>query len=115
MNAANVVTSFPSWRRSATRGGSGFEVSLDGKGFVKTGVDRHAPGTGPGGPQDVPLSLETTCQGGFAIGDVRFGSVKPVFGGAIGEGAASGGPSPLLPAGWTEQSRSVKPDRRALP
>src|SRR5262245_944556 len=51
-------------------------VRLDSKGFVLTGSDaapdRH--------------SLETSCRGVFAVGDVRSGSVKRV-GAAIGEGA----------------------------
>ena len=52
------------------------EVSLDAKGFVRTGNDvgqgRHA--------------LETSRPGVFAIGDVRGGSVKRVAA-AVGEGA----------------------------
>jgi thioredoxin reductase (NADPH) len=48
-------------------------ITLDAKGFVKTGHES--------------LPLETSVPGIFAIGDVRSGSVKRV-GGAIGEGAA---------------------------
>ncbi len=60
-------------------------VTIDEKGFVKTGPalapgDAHAPNGGR-------LPLETSVPGVFAIGDVRSGSVKRV-GGAIGEGAA---------------------------
>jgi thioredoxin reductase (NADPH) len=48
-------------------------VTLDGKGFVRTGHDGRHP-------------LETNCDGVFAIGDVRSGSVKRVAA-AVGEGA----------------------------
>jgi thioredoxin reductase (NADPH) len=51
-------------------------VALDGKGFVRTGPDAAA-GRGP---------LETSCDGVFAIGDVRAGSTKRVAA-AVGEGA----------------------------
>jgi thioredoxin reductase (NADPH) len=60
-------------------------VTIDEKGFVKTGT-ALAPGDADalnGGR----LPLETSVPGVFAIGDVRSGSVKRV-GGAIGEGAA---------------------------
>jgi thioredoxin reductase (NADPH) len=52
------------------------EVSLDGKGFVRTGSD-----VGQG-----RQALETSRTGVFAIGDVRSGSVKRVAA-AVGEGA----------------------------
>jgi thioredoxin reductase (NADPH) len=55
---------------------SGSGVTLDAKGFVMTG----------GGPLDDPRSLETSCRGVFAIGDVRSGSVKRVAA-SVGEGA----------------------------
>jgi thioredoxin reductase (NADPH) len=55
---------------------SGSGVALDPKGFVLTG---------PQGAED-RLPLETSRQGVFAIGDVRFGSVKRVAA-AVGEGA----------------------------
>jgi thioredoxin reductase (NADPH) len=54
--------------------GSG--VALDAKGFVLTGADA-ASGRRP---------QETSCQGVFAVGDVRSGSVKRVAA-AVGEGA----------------------------
>jgi thioredoxin reductase (NADPH) len=54
--------------------GSG--VKLDGKGFVCTGTDA-ASNRDP---------METSCQGVFAIGDVRSGSIKRVAA-AVGEGA----------------------------
>jgi thioredoxin reductase (NADPH) len=55
---------------------SGSGVTLDAKGFVMTG----------GGALDDPRSLETSCRGVFAIGDVRSGSVKRVAA-SVGEGA----------------------------
>ena len=58
----------------------GCGVPLDEKGFVRTGADVGSTGR-------VPLSLETSVEGIFAVGDVRCGSVKRV-GAAIGEGAA---------------------------
>jgi thioredoxin reductase (NADPH) len=62
--------------------GSG--VALDAKGFVQTGPDvRSADLKSDGHP---PLSLQTNVLAVFAVGDVRFGSIKRV-GGAIGEGA----------------------------
>jgi thioredoxin reductase (NADPH) len=51
-------------------------VTMDGKGFILTGT---AAGNGRG-------SLETSCTGVFAIGDVRSGSIKRVSA-AVGEGA----------------------------
>src|SRR6266404_4825291 len=62
-------------------------VALDGKGFVKTGVDLTLQDLVRAGRKDVPRPLETSAPGVFAIGDVRCGSVKRI-GGAIGEGAA---------------------------
>jgi thioredoxin reductase (NADPH) len=55
---------------------SGSGIALDTKGFVLTGEDA-ADGQRP---------LETSRRGVFAIGDVRFGSVKRVAA-AVGEGA----------------------------
>jgi len=55
---------------------SGAGVVLDEKGFVRTGAD-VADGRRP---------LETSCDGVFAIGDVRAGSTKRI-GAAVGEGA----------------------------
>jgi thioredoxin reductase (NADPH) len=52
---------------------SGSGVTLDGKGFVRTGGNIDRP-------------LETCLAGVFAIGDVRSGSVKRVAA-AVGEGA----------------------------
>ncbi len=64
----------------------GCGVTLDQKGFVKTGSDLTLEELVRAGRSDVPRSLETSVPGVFAIGDVRCGSVKRV-GGAIGEGA----------------------------
>jgi thioredoxin reductase (NADPH) len=58
----------------------GCGVPLDEKGFVRTGADAGSTGR-------VPLPMETSVEGIFAVGDVRCGSVKRV-GAAIGEGAA---------------------------
>jgi thioredoxin reductase (NADPH) len=57
-------------------------VALDGKQFIKTGVD-----LGPEWPiQRAPYLLETSLPGVFAVGDVRAGSVKRVAS-AVGEGS----------------------------
>jgi thioredoxin reductase (NADPH) len=58
----------------------GCGVPLDDRGFIRTGADAGATGR-------VPLPMETSVEGIFAVGDVRCGSVKRV-GAAIGEGAA---------------------------
>ena len=55
---------------------SGAGVALDEKGFVRTGA----------AVADVRRPLETSCDGVFAIGDVRAGSTKRI-GAAVGEGA----------------------------
>jgi thioredoxin reductase (NADPH) len=59
-------------------------VDVDGKGFVITG-QQFAQGRA--GSNRVPLPLETSVPGVFAIGDVRAGSTKRVAA-AVGEGAA---------------------------
>jgi thioredoxin reductase (NADPH) len=59
-------------------------VDVDGKGFVVTG-EKFADGNGTIGR--LPLPLETSRPGVFAIGDVRAGSTKRVAA-AVGEGAA---------------------------
>jgi thioredoxin reductase (NADPH) len=66
-------------------------VALDEKGFVLTGRDLDAAGTGenPPWPFDrAPQMLETSLPGVFAVGDVRAGSLKRVAS-AVGEGAIS--------------------------
>jgi thioredoxin reductase (NADPH) len=55
-------------------------VSLDSKGFVLTGADVAEASV-------QSLSLQTSVEGVFAIGDVRSGSIKRVAS-AVGEGAA---------------------------
>src|SRR5256884_7905424 len=64
----------------ATRWLDGCGVTLDRAGFVVTGAQSEQNQGRP-----VP-TLGTSVPGGFAVGDVRAGSVKRV-GGAIGEGA----------------------------
>jgi len=59
-------------------------VELDDHGFVRTGADALAAAGGPDGT--VPLPLETSRPGVFAVGDVRSGSAKRVAT-AVGEGA----------------------------
>jgi len=60
----------------------GCGVVLDAHGFVVTGAPvQTAEGR-------VPVTLESSVPGVYAVGDVRSGSVKRV-GGAIGEGAAA--------------------------
>ncbi|NEW96677.1 FAD-dependent oxidoreductase [Rhodopseudomonas sp. BR0G17] len=61
-------------------------VSRDSKGFVQTGTDIPAGGRSAVDGASPPASLESSVAGVFAVGDVRFGSVKRV-GAAIGEGA----------------------------
>jgi thioredoxin reductase (NADPH) len=55
---------------------SQYDVTLDAKGFVRTGADLPEP----------RRPFETSHPGVFAIGDVRCGSVKRVAA-AVGEGA----------------------------
>jgi thioredoxin reductase (NADPH) len=63
------------------------DVTVDPKGFVRTGAPtaRHVP-LHDGASQEA-LSLETSLHGVFAAGDVRAGSVKRVSA-AVGDGAA---------------------------
>jgi thioredoxin reductase (NADPH) len=69
----------------ATNWLQGCGVTLDDKGFVRTGPD--IGNNGANGRMRSPMPLESNLQGVFAVGDVRSGSVKRV-GAAIGEGAA---------------------------
>ncbi len=63
-------------------------VQLDGKGFIKTGLDLRpedlADGRWPLSRQ--PYLMETTIPGVFAVGDARSGSTKRVAS-AVGEGS----------------------------
>ena len=56
-------------------------IDVDRTGFIRTGTDVEAPC-----PDRPPTAHETNVQGVFAVGDVRYCSVKRV-GAAIGEGA----------------------------
>jgi thioredoxin reductase (NADPH) len=58
------------------------EVRLDDKGFVLAGSELAAAESSPA----LPLALETSAPGVFAVGDVRSGSVKRVAS-AVGEGS----------------------------
>jgi thioredoxin reductase (NADPH) len=58
------------------------EVRLDEKGFVMTGAELAAVEQTP----SMPLALETSAPGVFAVGDVRSGSIKRVAS-AVGEGS----------------------------
>jgi thioredoxin reductase (NADPH) len=63
-------------------------VSLDAKGFVKTGIDLSSEDLKQANwplPR-LPLLFETSVPGVFAVGDVRSGNVKRVAS-AVGEGA----------------------------
>jgi thioredoxin reductase (NADPH) len=63
-------------------------VTCDAKGFVLTGPDLLSGGVAPAGwpLQRLPLPMETSVPGVFAVGDVRCGSVKRVAS-AVGAGA----------------------------
>jgi thioredoxin reductase (NADPH) len=61
------------------------EIALEDKGYVLTGPDLAAAGRWETGERD-PYLLETSVPGIFAVGDVRFGSVKRCAA-AVGEGS----------------------------
>ena len=63
-------------------------VSVDDKGFVRTGTGCLPGAPMPSVPEHRSLPLETSQRGVFAVGDVRAGSVKRVAA-AVGEGAAA--------------------------
>lgn len=64
-------------------------VALDNKGFILTGRDLDPVIHNYHWPlQHVPLMLETSLPGVFAVGDVRAGNVKRVAS-AVGEGSIS--------------------------
>jgi len=64
-------------------------LALDDKGFILTGRDLDNVSSGPAWSLPrVPLMLETSLPGVFAVGDIRSGSVKRVAS-AVGEGAIS--------------------------
>ncbi len=62
------------------------DVRRDQRGFILTG--RDLPREDPAAGQPVPLPLETSLPGVFAVGDVRAGSVKRVAS-AVGEGSVA--------------------------
>lgn len=70
----------------ATEWLSGCNVSRDTKGFVRTGTNIPPDDLLSADGASAPASLESNVAGVFAVGDVRFASVKRV-GAAIGEGA----------------------------
>jgi thioredoxin reductase (NADPH) len=65
-------------------------VSLDDKGFIKTGPDLSADNLSAAGwpLTRQPYLLETSLPGVFAVGDVRGGSIKRVAS-AVGEGSTA--------------------------
>jgi len=64
-------------------------LALDEKGFILTGRDLDDVSSGPAWSLPrVPMMLETSLPGVFAVGDIRAGSVKRVAS-AVGEGAIS--------------------------
>jgi thioredoxin reductase (NADPH) len=62
------------------------DVRRDQRGFILTG--RDLPREDPAAGQPVPLPLETSLPGVFAVGDVRAGPVKRVAS-AVGEGSVA--------------------------
>jgi thioredoxin reductase (NADPH) len=62
-------------------------IARGDRGFIVTGQDAPS-GLRPDHPRRVPLPLETSMPGVFAVGDVRHGSVKRVAS-AVGEGSVA--------------------------
>ena len=60
-------------------------VAVDSKGFILTGADAAKSGRWPLTDRE-PCTVETTCPGVFAAGDVRSGTTKRVAF-AVGDGA----------------------------
>ncbi|MGA3089193.1 MAG: FAD-dependent oxidoreductase [Terriglobales bacterium] len=65
-------------------------IERDDRGFIRTGPDLMRGGQRPKGwePDRDPFLLETSVPGIFAVGDVRYGSVKRVASG-VGEGSVA--------------------------
>ena len=65
------------------------DILCDTRGFILTGPDLSAARAAAGElPPRPPLLLETSVPGVFAVGDVRYGSVKRVAA-AVGEGGVA--------------------------
>ena len=62
-------------------------ISEDAKGFVQTGADLVPANSSANNRSGATMPLESSIRGIFAVGAVRYGSVRRV-GAAIGEGAA---------------------------
>jgi thioredoxin reductase (NADPH) len=60
-------------------------IAVDSKGFILTGADAAKSGRWPLTDRE-PCTVETTCPGVFAAGDVRSGTTKRVAF-AVGDGA----------------------------
>jgi thioredoxin reductase (NADPH) len=92
--------------------GSG--VTLDDKGFIRTGAHAPVVESAHGGPGARSLPLESSLPGVFAVGDVRAGSVKRV-GAAIGEGAAVVAQVHVMLADATADQRASEAGRQKEP
>ena len=96
-------------------------VVRDRHGFILTGSDLPTEDRAEAG-QPVPLSLETSLPGVFAVGDVRAGSVQRVAS-AVGEGSVAvpqvhqhlqrqaTQPAPVAPAGERAPRSDIPPGR----
>ena len=96
-------------------------VVRDRHGFILTGSDLPSEDRAEAG-QPVPLSLETSLPGVFAVGDVRAGSVQRVAS-AVGEGSVAvpqvhqhlqrqaTQPAPVAPAGERTPRSDIPPGR----
>jgi thioredoxin reductase (NADPH) len=98
------------------------DVVRDQRGFILTGSDLPSDDRAKAG-QPVPLSLETSLPGVFAVGDVRAGSVQRVAS-AVGEGSVAvpqvhqhlqrqaTQPAPVAPAGGRTPRSDIPSGRR---
>jgi thioredoxin reductase (NADPH) len=97
------------------------EVVRDQHGFILTGRDLPSEDQAEAG-QPVPLSLETSLPGVFAVGDMRAGSVQRVAS-AVGEGSVAvpqvhqhlqrqaTQPAPVAPSGERTPRSDIPPGR----